>query len=80
MSTSMSSDPIITRESERCQRKPFLKLWVWARESQLPISAFFYRARVRRKPGGHVQRLNRTRAEHRACPSRIRENARPIKH
>jgi len=39
MSTSMSSDPIITRESGRCQRKPFLNLWVWARESQLPISA-----------------------------------------
>jgi hypothetical protein len=26
MSTSMSSDPIITRESRRCQRKPFLNL------------------------------------------------------
>lgn len=32
MSTSVSSDLIITRESGRCQRKPFLNLSVWARE------------------------------------------------
>jgi hypothetical protein len=31
MSTGMSSDPVIARESGRCQRKPFLKLWVWER-------------------------------------------------
>jgi hypothetical protein len=40
MSTSMLSDPIIKRESGRCQRKPFLNLWVWAGEGQLPISAY----------------------------------------
>jgi hypothetical protein len=40
MSTRMSSDPIITRESGRCQRKPFLNLWDWARENQLPITLY----------------------------------------
>ena len=39
MSTRMSSESEYNAESERCRNKPFLNLWVWARESQLSISA-----------------------------------------
>jgi len=38
MSTSMLSSQIITREPVRCQKKRFLSLWAWARESKLPAA------------------------------------------
>jgi len=41
MSTRMSSESEYSAGSGRCQSKRFLNLWVWARESQLPINAAF---------------------------------------
>jgi len=39
MSTRMSSESEYIAGLARCHSKRFLKPWVWARESQLPISA-----------------------------------------
>jgi hypothetical protein len=43
--------PEYTSGSERCQDRSFLKLWVWARESQLSLSWLIVKVEgVRRKP------------------------------
>ncbi len=39
MSTRMSSGPSIARDGGDIRNKRFLNLWVWARESQFPVTA-----------------------------------------